>query len=278
MAEYEDCMWIDEKDLGRNTPIKVEILDTEDDLYHDMAREMADAIRQGNAQGRPTVFIVPVGPVGQYRRLTRLCAVYQISCRNTVFINMDEYLTDGGQWIAASHPLSFRGFMEREFYARLDPKHRPPEEYRIFPDPNDLGAVARVIARFGGVDCCYAGIGIVGHLAFNEPEDVPVEEFRERPTRVVELTRETRTINSVTAAKGWIEGIPRLAVTVGMKEILGSRRIHIYCNREWQPAVVRKTLYGPIHSRWPASLCQLHPDCTLTMSRLVAQNPVGQLR
>ena len=280
--EHAELMRIPPERLGEGTSIRVEILDTEDDLYHDMAHEMADLIRANNAAGKTTTMIVPVGPVGQYRRLTRLCNRERLSCRDVVFVNMDEYLTDDKQWIDRDHPLSFRGFMDREFYERLDEDLRPPEANRVFPDPNDPEAVPRRIEATGGVDLCQAGIGIVGHLAFNEPpepdEPADADEFPQRPTRALRLTRETRAINSVTAGKGWIEGVPEWAATVGMKEILASRKLHMYCNREWQPAVVRKTLHGPITPRWPASFCQTHPNCVLTMTCLVAQSPVGRLR
>ena len=280
--ELAEIMAIPAEKLGEGSTIRVELVDTEDDLYHDMANEMAALVRANNAAGKPTTMIVPVGPVGQYARLARRCNRERLSLRDVVFINMDEYLTDRREWIAADHVLSFRGFMQREFYDRLDAELRPPAENRVFPDPTDPEAVPRRIEARGGVDLCQAGIGIVGHLAFNEPpepdEEVDADAFRNRPTRVLRLTRETRTINSVTAGKGWIEGVPEWAITVGMKEILGSRRLHLFCNREWQPAVVRKTLYGPITPRWPASFCQTHPDCALTMTDLVAQSPVGRLR
>src|SRR5206468_4425957 len=134
------------------------------------------------------------------------------------------------------------------------------------PDPRDCWAIGRLIAQRGGVEVCFGGIGINGHMAFNEPpeprEDVSVEDFAARPTRVLDLARETRTINSVTVG-GDIGVIPRRAVTVGMKEILASRRLRFFCNRPWQRGVVRRALHGPITPACPASLLRLHPDAEL---------------
>jgi len=72
-----------------------------------------------------------------------------------------------------------------------------------------------------------------------------VEDFAALPTRVLSLSRETRTINSVTVG-GEISIVPRRVVTVGMKEILASRRLRFCCNRPWQRAVVRRVLHGPL--------------------------------
>src|SRR5207248_9129436 len=143
-----------------------------------------------------------LGPVDQYPILVRLLNEQKLSCRKTVFINMDEYLTDDDQWLAANHPLSFRGYMERVFYNQLDPLLVPPPEHRVFPDPRHPDAVQKLIDSRGGVDACFGGIGINGHIAFNEPpepeEEMSTDEFAALATRNISLSRETRTINSVT--------------------------------------------------------------------------------
>ena len=95
---------------------------------------------------------------------------------------------------------------------------------------------------------------------------------------VVRLCGETRLINSVTAARGNIDRIPELAVTVGMKEILGSRRVRLYMNRPWQCAIVRRLLHGPVTARVPASLLQRHPDARVTLADHVADPPEPTLR
>jgi glucosamine-6-phosphate deaminase len=194
---------------------------------------------------------------------------------------MDEYLTDDDHWIAREHPLSFRGFMDRRFYDLLDPKLAPRREHRVFPDPSDPKAIAQLIAERGGVDACFGGIGINGHIAFNEPPEseaeVSAEAFAALPTRVLSLACETRTINSVTVG-GEIGLVPRRAVTIGMREILASRRLRFYANRPWQRAVVRRVLHGPVRPACPASFLRTHPDATLTVTDEVATPPEIRLR
>ena len=267
--------------LGQGTSVKVRILGDQLSLGRDLAESLKAEILAAQAAGRAATFIVPVGPVDQYPLLANMLNQERISCHNVVFIGMDEYLDEQDAWVPAEHPLSFRGFLNRMFYDRLDPALAPPPKNRIFPNPRDLKAVPQLIEARGGVDVCYGGIGITGHIAFNEPpepgEGMTVEAFAALPTRVLTLTRETRTINSVTVG-GEISVIPHRAVTVGMKEILGARRLRLYCNRPWQSSVARRVLHGPLTTACPASLMRTHPDATLTVADYVAAPPDIRLR
>ena len=104
-----------------------------------------------------------------------------------------------------------------------------------------------------------------------------LDDFAGRPTRVLDLTPHTRTINANTVG-GEISVIPHRAATVGMKEILSSRQLHFYCNRPWQSAVVRRALHGPISASCPASLLRTHENATLTVADYVADPPDIRLR
>ena len=274
--------------LGLGAPIALSVVAEAAALTERFANDMLDdyraAVLAKRAAGRSAVaFIVPVGPVGQFDRLAQLCNEQGQSLRELVVINMDEYLTaDGGALISRDDPLSFRRHMDEHFYAKLDPALAPPAAQRIFPDPADPAAVGRAIDGAGGVDVCYGGVGITGHVAFNDPpepgEATTLAAFRALPTRVVQLSRETRLINSVTACHGNIDRIPALAITVGMKEILASRRVRLYLNRPWQNAIMRQALHGPVTPRVPVSLLQQHPDCRFTLTRSVTELPEPTLR
>ncbi|MFM8470571.1 MAG: hypothetical protein ACKODH_11470, partial [Limisphaerales bacterium] len=190
-----------------------------------------------------------------------------------------------------------RGYMERAFYGLLDPALAPPPEHRVFPDPRDCGAVQRLIDARGGVDVTFGGIGINGHIAFNEPPEANAEcgmrnaessqrlltssptvaEVAALPTRVLSVAGETRTIISVRGGGG-SEVVPPRCGTLGMKAILASRTLRFYCNRPGQSAVVRRVLHGPITPACPASLLRVHADAVLTMADYVAQPPEIRLR
>jgi glucosamine-6-phosphate deaminase len=273
---FPEYLSVPPQELGRGTPVRVEIVGD----MEDVARHFAKALFEEIADRADVTMVLPVGPVDQFPLLAQMVNRARLDCRAVTIINMDEYL-DGDEWVPIDHPLSFRGYMNRKFYDLLDPELAPREENRVFPDPREPSAIQQVIDERGGLDACYGGVGINGHLAFNEPpepgEPVDTGEFAARPTRVISLTRETITINSNTVG-GELSIIPRLAVTVGMREILSAGRLRCYCNRPWQGAVIRRALHGPVTAKCPASLLRTHPDASVTIARYVAQVPDIRLR
>ena len=281
LSGVPDYLGVSAEALGAETSVEVHTVNSVKALAAEMAHDMLRVILEGSKNSRPVTMIIPVGPIDQFTILAELINHERIDCCGTMLINMDEYLTGEETWVPLDHPLSFRGYMQREFYDRLDSSLAPLPENRVFPDPKDCGAISDLITARGGVDACFGGIGINGHLAFNEPPEpgteLDVACFGELPTRVLELSRETRTINSVTVG-GEISIVPQRAVTVGMKEILASKQLRFYCNRPWQSSVVRRVLHGPITSACPASLLRLHANAILTVTDQVAQPPQIQLR
>ena len=228
------------------------------------------------AHDGPSLIIAPVGPIGQYDSLAQNVVARGQSLAGLTILIMDEYLNDHGDWIDEDDPLSFRGHMARAF-AFLPDDCKPRV---VTPDPHDLGQVGRLIAAHGGVSTAYAGVGITGHLAFNDP--IPgvtnPDVMAGQVTRVVSLSPETRLINSVTAAHGNTLRIPRQAVTVGMAEILGAARLRIFMNRDWQCAAIRRLAAGPVIAEFPASLVQTHANWTLHAVEAVLNSPEPGLR
>ncbi len=269
------------EELGQGTSVQVEVVADREALAQHMAQAMFDEILQASREGRELWMIVPVGPVDQFPVLAQLINQHRLRCHHVTIINMDEYLTDQGHWVPEDHPLSFRGFMRRRFYDLLATELAPRPENRIFPDPRQPEALSQRIAERGGVDVCFGGIGINGHVAFNEPpepgQEISAEEFARLPARCLPLARETRTINSVTVGGG-LEVVPAQAVTVGMCDILSARRLRFYCNRPWQRMVVRRVLHGPLGPQCPASFLRTHSDVRLVITQEVSQVPQIALR
>ncbi|MDY5930692.1 MAG: glucosamine-6-phosphate isomerase [Candidatus Ornithospirochaeta sp.] len=243
--------------------IPVKCLGDSGEVFYEIALEMVREIEKNNNAGEKTVFICPVGPVGQYPIFVRLVNERKLSLRNCYFINMDEYLTDECRYISKDSPLSFRGFMERTVYSQIPEEINIPEENRFFPDPEDPGRIMRVIAELGKVDIAFGGIGINGHLAFNEAEEVSAEEFASRETRVLEISRETRVANAIGDLNGAIDAMPRYAVTIGMKEILMARKVRLGVFRSWHRAVLRQALFAEPSGHFPVTLLQNHPDALI---------------
>ena len=128
----------------------------------------------------------------------------------------------------------------------------------------------------------WGGIGVNGHFAFNEPpepdEACTNEEFMARPTRVLRISRETKTINAFMNCGGDLEGIPKYCITVGMKEIFMAKKVRMCMPRDWNAGALRKVLHGEITAKVPCSLFQLHPDAKLYAAEVALASPVPEIR
>ena len=125
-----------------------------------------------------------------------------------------------------------------------------------------------------GVDICFGGIGINGHVAFNEASDeMTPDEFLAQHTRVLEISRETRVANSIGDLNGALDDMPHYCVTIGINEIYHARKIRLGCFRDWHRSVVRHAAYGERSAHFPVTLLQGHPDINLKFTEFVANLP-----
>jgi glucosamine-6-phosphate deaminase len=278
----KDIYAFDFSDPKTKPPLPCTVFESDVDLYHDIALTLYSEIEENNRKRKHTAVILPVGPVFQYRRFVLICRKRPLDLSTLHCFFMDEYCDEKGELIDRSNPLSFRGFIERELVQAMPEEMQLNPHQVYFPDPKNLEAYDERLAKLGNADTCYAGVGINGHLAFNEPpepeENTNSEEFAALPTRLIALSRETVVINSTTAMRGAFERVPQQAVTVGMKQILAARRIRVYLNRPWQSSVVRKILFAPISASFPATLIREHGDAALGLTRLVAEKPEFALK
>ena len=259
------------EELLRSPRIPLLLAGSAGEVYYEYAMQMLAEIVHNNAAGRRTVFILPCGPVDQYPIFARLVNRYRIDLKNTWIINMDEYL-ENGQWL--DDRFSFRRVMNEVLYDRIDPELVVPVEQRVFPDPRCPERIGQLIEELGGVDMAMGGIALNGHVAFNEPApEMSVEEYAQLTSRVIDLSPETKAKDAILGRGGAIDSIPDQAVTVGMKELLGARKVRFSMLLDMQRAVVRKACYGEVSAACPISLFQNHPDALLMITPNVTEKP-----
>ncbi len=270
------------EDLGKGSSIKLDISMTEVDIYWKVAIKVLEVIAENNRKGESTVMVVPYGPLGPYFRLAELVNKYRISLKNCVFINMDEYLKNDKTYIDINDPLSFRGGMDRIFYSVVDEELNVLPENRIFPDPENPQKVMEIIEKYGKLDLVFGGVGINGHYAFNEPpepdEICSNEEFASRPTRVLKISRETKTINAYMNCGADLNAIPEYCITVGMKEIMMAKEIIMIMPRDWNAGALRKILHGKITAAVPCSLFRNHQNATIYTLPEATKCPIPEIR
>jgi glucosamine-6-phosphate deaminase len=246
-----------------------------DDVHRAFADDLLARLRNAQGDGGLLRLILPIGPTAQYPLVAAASNAEGLSWRNVRVVLMDEYLDWHGRPLPATDPLSFRGQFE-SFLATLAPDLRLPDEQWVIPDPFDIGRVDRFITAIGGIDTCYGGVGVHGHVAFNEPPisrygRVSLEEFADSGCRVVTLAPETVTINALRAAGGRFEDFPSMAVTIGMRHILRATSIRLYCDGGTrQQEALRHYVAGRPRVDWPISLLADHDDSIVTADAVAA--------
>lgn len=238
--------------------VSCKVVETEWDVYFDMALTMLEEIIENNKKGKSTVMIVPVGPTQHYPILADMVNRLGVSLKNVHFFNMDEYMVSADVVIDENHPMSFKQRMNSEFYNRVKPDLVMPENQRHFPEPGREAEYDKMIEDLGGVDLCLGGLGINGHVAFNEAAEaddpITADEFANLNTRVLPISRETRTINAYGYQRGDLAGMCEWCITIGMRQIIESRKIYLALNRPWQNGPFKHALFDEEQGQWPASL------------------------
>jgi glucosamine-6-phosphate deaminase len=244
-------------------------------LYQKFANDIANVIIKNNEINKSTTLILPVGPTGQYPVLAEIINRRNISLNNCWFFFMDEYCDFDGKALNKTHPLSFRRIAEERFFNLLRKnKIHLNENQIIFPDQENVFKLADKIKEVGGIDACFGGIGIHGHVAFNEPE----KEVKDSIPRKVTLNNFTITINAIRAEVGGnLETFPKEAFTLGMKQILESNMIRLYCRNgtpyDWANTVLRIALLGEPNYDYPVTYIRNHPDYKIITDKDTLETP-----
>ena len=263
-----DIYRISPDEVARNAKIPLRVVESEAACYEEMAEIMATIIEKAN--GAQVVMIVPVGPIGHYPIFAEKVNSRRISLKNCTFINMDEYLDNTDTPIPETDPLSFHGIMDKMLYSRIDPELVMPESQRLFPEPGKEAELDALIDSFDKIDCCLTGVGINGHLAFNEPPeaDDPItdDEYFNLGTRCLDISRETIVNNGANKIRGALDIFPRRCVTLGMRQLMRAEvfKVYLYCN--WQWGIMRKGALSDVTRFAPVTYLQNHKNAEMVVT------------
>ena len=188
-------------------------------------------------------------PLDLYAELVRLNKAGEITFKDVESFNLDEYVG-----LSPEHDQSYRYFMEHNLFNHIDidlARTHVPSGLDVSDEA--LAGYDEAIKAAGGVDMQLLGIGINGHIGFNEP-GTPLESL----THVVTLTESTREANKRFFAS--IDEVPTHAATMGIKTVMNARKIMLIALGENKADAIRATIKGPVTPDCPASVLQLHPD------------------
>jgi glucosamine-6-phosphate deaminase len=246
-----------------------------------MARELVDEIQRHNRLGELTQAIIPCGPSCWYQPFADLVNREGVRLQNLVVFHMDECLDWQGRELPRDHPYSFRGVMERVFYAPVDPRLAVPESNRNWLTPHNLDEIRQKITE-ALIDITYGGWGQDGHIAYNQARRHPysqptLDEVRHSTVRIQENNWDTIIALAQRSFGGAYQFVPPMSVTLGLQECLAAKKVRLFSDTgAWKQTALRVALFGPPTAEYPLTLLQEHPDALLTATLETASHPLSQ--
>lgn len=196
-------------------------------------------------------------PVGTYLHLVEFYNQGLLDFSQVVTFNLDEYYG-----LAPEDELSYHWFMQENLFSKVNINsanlHIPNGLAQDVPA--ECSNYESLIAQAGGIDLQLLGIGGNGHIGFNEPGS----EFA-GSTHLVELDEATIAANARFFDSP--DQVPRQALSMGIKSILGAKRILLLANGTGKAQAVLDMAFGSITPQVPASVLQLHPDVTVIIDK-----------
>jgi len=230
------------------------------DNYSVMSEIAANMVAGLIQEKENAVLGLPTGstPEGMYTHLVEMYREGKIDFSAVVTFNLDEYVG-----LAEDHPQSYYQYMKNKLFDHVNIKQ---ENYSIpsCSGSNDHALICdeyeKRIKEAGGIDLQVLGLGVNGHIGFNEPAS-----YLRATTHLVELAEETVKTNSRFFDS--VDDVPGQAITMGMGSIMGANKILLLASGEKKAKAVKKSFSGLIYTEHPASLLQLHRNLVVILDR-----------
>lgn len=256
-----------EADLSRRyEKIPVDICESSVQGSRVVALEIAQLIRSRQILNQPVVLGLATGssPIGLYKELVRMHKEEGLSFRNVISFNLDEYYP-----MDPDSLHSYVRFMKQHLFGHID---IPRGNWHI-PDgnlsPDRLAEFCRdydrKIEALGGIDLQVLGIGVTGHIGFNEPGSRV-----DSRTRLIALDHSTRA--AAAAEFNGLKNTPRKAITLGVSAIMKAKRVVLLAWGEGKAPVIRQAVEGAVTEQVPASYLQNHSNVTFVVDKAAASH------
>ena len=226
---------------------------------YDKLSEMAAEIIADVIKNKPNAVLglaTGSSPLGTYANLIEKYEKGELDFSACTSVNLDEYVGLDGE-----NDQSYRYFMNKNLFSKvnIDMNKTFVPNGCAADIANEGEAYDKMILDLGGTDIQLLGIGLDGHIGFNEPED-----FFTKETHLVNLDESTIEANSRFFASK--DDVPKQAITMGMYSIMQAKKVLLIANGKAKKEIIEKAFFGKITPWVPASILQLHNDVTVIYS------------
>ena len=276
---WDEMLRVPVEELDDYSFVPVRVFGAADEMFRYLARYTADLIKASAGSPTPLRIVWPCGPKRHFPLLAEICNREGISWRNTLNIQMDEWLDWQGRRLPEAHPFNLQSYLRRELFGRLDPALRPAESQMTFHDPLHIGNMDARLDEIGGVDVVFGGFGFTGHIAYNEPPPsrwthITDEEYRSSRTHLVPTNDETFIMHSHRSTGGNTRLVPPMGMTLGMKDLLAAKTIRLVSDGgAWKQTIFRILCMHEPTLKYPCTFVQGHPDVEVLVDAATAACP-----
>jgi glucosamine-6-phosphate deaminase len=210
--------------------------------------------------GQHSVRMILAAAPSQSAMLRTLTKAEGIDWSRVTAFHMDEYVG-----LALDAPQRFGRWLHREFFARVP----LGAIHLIFPDPDPSAASSEYAALLAEapIDIVCLGIGMNGHLAFNDP---PADFHEARDVRTVELDMESRMQQVNEGLFPAIDDVPTHAVTLSIPRLLKAGKLFCCVSGQMKNAAVLRAFRGEISPQSPASILRIQENCSVFLDEAAA--------
>jgi len=227
--------------------------------YNEISCQTAQLITDQIINKKNSVLGLATGstPIGVYQELIRKFQKGELDFSKVVTFNLDEYYG-----LSPEHPQSYHFFMWNILFKHINLKKENIHLLNGVTEniAKECKQYEDLIQKSGGIDLQILGIGDNGHIGFNEP-DISLDTR----THLVNLTAKTIRANSRFFNNA--QEVPKQAITMGMGTIIQAKKIILLANGKRKARVVERTINGPITTKVPATVLQLHNDVTIIVDQ-----------
>ncbi len=224
-----------------------------------VAHEIANLIRRKEELNEPCVLGLATGssPIKVYEELVRMHKEENLSFKNVVTFNLDEYYP-----MDKNNIQSYHHFMHEHLFNHVDilPENVNIPNGTVSPEELQQYCIdyEMKIISYGGLDFQLLGIGRTGHIGFNEPGS-----HINSGTRSITLDHITR-VDATPAFLG-IDNVPRKAITMGIGTVRNAKRIVLLGWGISKAGILKETIEGEMSSQVPATYLQEHNNTTFVL-------------
>ena len=230
--------------------MQLKVFDDYASLSSAVADEIIELVRR-----KPTAMLCMASgdsPKGTCEKVVGKANREKVDFSQLHFVGLDEWLG-----IPPTNTGSCAYFFKTYF---LNPLSSPPNSIRLFDalaksPADECKKMDEHIFKHGPVDLMIVGIGMNGHIGFNEP-GISFDLY----SHIADLDETTTTVG-----QKYFEGGAELkqGITIGLKHLMEAKKLILLANGKKKASVIQKAVEGEVSNHFPASIVQLHANCTV---------------